>query len=201
MPTLAISAPVPTGLNCYLDTSAVIPLVFARAARRGDPIAASKAVELSRATKVSGFAQHVAAAGGRLVATVLGLEELAATARNAGLQQEARKAGFPNWKALRGKPAERRVLRKVQTEVLSVLADAVDEMRQLGVVLDRPVASSPTPASAEAQQRQHRTLLQKYSSLDAMDALHIVIAAEMGISSFVTFDRGWTTVHGIDIYR
>jgi predicted nucleic acid-binding protein len=43
-------------------------------------------------------------------------------------------------------------------------------------------------------------LIGAYGSIDAMDALHIIVAATLNTTRFVSFDKGWQQVKGIHVY-
>ena len=122
--------------------------------------------------------------------------------RNRLLAREANSAGYDSPREMRKQDAGawKASVSKVQTEVHRFSGLAYNEALHLGVILSRTVVSTDfQDKSAAKLRKRHREVFHKNPFLDAMDALHIVTAAEFGTKAFVTFDNAWKQSGGIDV--
>jgi predicted nucleic acid-binding protein len=198
MPCISMSVATPAaGDAYYVDTSGVYALMMDRA------VAAKKAApcgESARAGALLQFLKRVARAGGRAVTSVLAFEEVAASVRNGRLASAATTAKYASWKAfMRADPA-RAELQPAQAMTLAMLTFAVDGVSNAGIEVLRPaVLEADARARAKDLRLAHRKLLSTCEHIDSMDALHIAVGAELGVTAYVSFDKAWGAVAGITV--
>jgi len=202
MPAIAMNAAVfSAGERIYLDTSAFFPLVLAWArSAKGRSI---PPIERTRAAALTPFLEAAIRGSAKPLVSILVFEEVGAIARNKAFSLELSAAGF-------GKRAEARAAdpakldaidARVASATLEVLGWAAETLTQHSVALERPaVLPLETAKQAKALRKVHRAVLRNNPSLDSMDALHIAVGAELGVSGFVSFDRAWATLANIRVF-
>jgi len=128
--------------------------------------------------------------------SVLAFEEVAALIRNRSRQDQTNGA----WRQLNKTDPQRAVVDAIaQAKMLAMLKLAADAASSLGVSCLWPDVNGGPAAAGRKLRKAHRALLKAYVDLDAMDALHLVVGAELGFTSFVSFDAGWAVVPSVDI--
>lgn len=188
----------------YLDTSALASLVFVEAAKHGQP--QPPPLERKRASDLVAFFGRVRSVGASVVTTSLVLEEQAARVRNASRELAARRAsgGKQNYSGLKGSDPKLAASLDEQAwkDMLHTVQWSANVLTQSVITVDLPGAGTgATQASfADALRTDHELLMQNFRELDAMDALHIAIGAHLGVTGFISFDRGWRVVPGIYVY-
>lgn len=183
----------------YVDTSAIFPLAHAEAKAAGG---GGEATELSRAVVVVDFLNRAARVSAEVRTTAIVFEELGAKVRNKIRMHEASKYSL-SWQALKAqRPTEAAAADAIaHVKMLAFMKWAADGAAKGGILLEgRAMMPADVLAREKKLRKAHRELLAKYASLDAMDALHIVIGLEMAIPNFITFDAGWDAVPGIAVF-
>lgn len=182
----------------YLDTSAMFSLGHLEAQRLkmgGDP------GEVKRGKRVVSFVRRAAASSASVFTSVLAHQEIAAVVRNRLRNAGAQKVQACAWKQLKVADPDQadQIDVKAQTAALQMLSHVSSLAGREGIETKWPAVASDPVAAAKTLRKAHRDLLRLYRQIDSMDALHIVIGAELGALNFVTFDKGWDTVSNISV--
>lgn len=170
----------------YWDTSVVYSLALSRHPKQ----TATSQRELRRISALSAFINASTSSGTRNLTSILVLEEIAALVRNRIRTVEADRAGFRSWSEFKQSAAEQAMLRDKTAHqgMLEILQCAIDGIRTAKIELEWPDQSETPP---QKLRKFHREILRTVPTIDAMDALHIVVGLSLGIKKFISFDTGW----------
>lgn len=187
----------------YLDTSALTSLVMVEAEKHGQPPAAP--LERRRASDLTQFFKRAQSVGASVITTSLVLEEELARMRNVSREDGARAAskGKHGYRQLKQQDpkAAAAVDRQAWTNMVHTIHWSAAVLTAGFVKLDLPpIAGSGTTHFAGVLRTDHEALMQNCNEIDAMDALHIAVGSHMKATAFISFDRGWRSVPGIDVY-
>lgn len=181
----------------YLDTSALIALTAAHFKQS----TFNHFDKSNRGQRIQDFAARVNGKRGRLLTTMLAVEELAGVARAKAREIVASSLGM-SWNDLKQQNRAKADQLDVgcRDDMLKFMTHAANTANALNISHEFPlIDTSKTPDANKKIRKSHRELLRLYSSLDAMDALHIVFGKELGADHFVSFDKGWHPVAEIHV--
>jgi len=202
MPNAALKDCQPVqGESYYLDTSAVMALLNVEANNQKVKIPGE---ELARGRLVVDFTSRAKLVGALLTTSILAIEEIAAKYRGLIRAARAKANGYATWKDFKtGNPPAAAIEDEVaRKEMFLRLKWTTKKLGSTQVRLATPeVAAANIHSAAETMRCSHLKLLEDHPSLDAMDALHIVIGTDLGATRFVSFDRGWDVVPSITVYN
>lgn len=201
MATFDMQTSAPTvGARHYLDASVLLALAY-RSAKSAGELAPPQ--EVRRGDKAAAFIARVNGSGGMAITTVIALEEIAAKVRNALRRAAWSKASYKSWSDF--KQADPTTAHTADTHahavMIQMLAHTMNELGRVGAFVERrEIPANETRKLAKDLRQAHLGFMKNYPSLDAMDALHIALGLEMGITSFLTFDQGWGIVPKISVF-
>jgi len=199
MPVSSLEAHSPqAGELYYLDTSAMFSLGHLEAHRLkqgGEP------GEVKRARRVVAFVHRATASSAFVFTSVLAHQEIAALVRNRLRNAGAQKQRGCQWKQLKLiDPTEAdKIDVGAQAAALQMLSHTSSLAGRESIETRWPAVASEAALAGQKLRKAHRELLRLYRQIDSMDALHIVLGAELGALNFITFDKGWDTVPNINV--